>query len=233
MSQASIHVVIPAAGVGKRMRSAVPKQYLMLGDKTVLQHTVAVFERHPAVADITLVISAGDEYWPILDVQLDTPLHVVDGGQERCDSVMNALRFLQDRVNADDWVMVHDAARPCLRDADLTRLIDTVQAQNTGGLLAVPVRDTMKRAVAGEVRVSSTVDRTDLWHALTPQMFRFSALFAAMQSALDKPHAITDEASAMELAGDTPLLVEGHGDNIKITRPEDLALAGFYLQQQD
>ncbi len=231
-SNVTVKVIIPAAGIGKRMKSSTPKQYLRLGSKTVIEHTLSVFASHPAVSEIAVAVSEADEYWPQLNISLEKPLHVVNGGKERCDTVLNALMFLNDSTQEDDWIMVHDAARPCLRTEDLDLLLETVPQYESGGLLAIPVRDTMKRALLETTQVESTVQREGLWHALTPQMFRFGLLKNALQDALDNNILITDESSAMEQAGYQPLLVEGHADNLKITRPEDLALAEFYLQQQ-
>ncbi len=225
--------LIPAAGVGRRMGSDIPKQYLPLGGKTVLEHTLDALSQHAAISGIVLVLGAGDEYaGPILDAELPKPVFRAGGGTERCDSVLNGLRILAEHAHAQDWVLVHDAARPCLRHGDLDRLISALEGHEVGGLLGVPVRDTMKRAGTGN-QVVQTVDREGLWHALTPQMFRLGALRDALQTAQSQGHHVTDDASAMELAGHSPLLVEGHGDNIKITRPEDLALAEFYLRQQE
>lgn len=226
----NIWVVIPAAGVGRRMKTDVPKQYLLLDDKTVLEHTLAVFDMHDAVSEIVVAVSAEDEYWSDLNIKLSKPLHKVNGGTERCDSVLNALSYLKDKASIDDWVLVHDAARPCLRQEDLTLLLNTLQNEEVGGILAVPVRDTMKRSDNAAV-ITKTVERENLWHALTPQMFRYGLLKEALESALSKNDIVTDEASAIESAGKKALLVEGHADNIKITRPEDLALAGFFLKQ--
>ena len=226
----NIWVVIPAAGVGKRMESDTPKQYLKLNDKTVIEHTLSVFDKHDSISEIIVSISEGDEYWTGLDFNLLKPLHVAAGGRERCDSVLNGLKYLENKAADDDWVLVHDAARPCLRDEDITLLIDTLKEHEVGGILAVRVRDTMKRS-GDENIIKETVERDNLWHALTPQMFRFSMLKNALESALSNNDVITDEASAIELAGYQPLLVEGHADNIKITRPEDLILASFFLQK--
>jgi len=155
----------------------------------------------------------------------------VDGGAERSHSVLNALQFMQSNAAVEDWVLVHDAARPCLRTQDLDALIDQSKGHPVGGLLGVPVRDTMKRTIEGN-HVSGTVTREGLWHAYTPQMFRLGTLLQALEQAQAQGLAVTDDASAIELAGMTPLMIEGHDDNIKITRPEDLILAEFYLQQQ-
>lgn len=225
-----IWVIIPAAGVGKRMESDTPKQYLKLNDKMIIEHTIDVFDKHDSISEIVVAISKGDEYWPSLNIHLSKPLHVADGGKERCDSVLNALMFLEGKAADNDWVLVHDAARPCLRHEDITLLLATVAEHEVGGVLAVPVRDTMKRSFANNT-IKETVNRENLWHALTPQMFRFSMLKNALKSALNNSEAVTDEASAIELSGYQPLLVEGHADNIKITRPEDLVLASFFLQK--
>jgi 2-C-methyl-D-erythritol 4-phosphate cytidylyltransferase len=158
-------------------------------------------------------------------------VRTVPGGAERCHSVLNALELLAGHAAADDWVLVHDAARPCLRPADLACLLDTLAEDPVGGLLAVPVRDTMKRADIGD-RVETTVDRNGLWHALTPQMFRLQALREALGKAIAAGVLVTDEAAAMEWAGHRPRLVAGAGDNLKITRPEDLPLAAYYLERQ-
>lgn len=228
----NIWVIIPAAGVGRRMGSDIPKQYLNLNDKTVIEHTLDVFDKHGAISEIVIAISEGDEYWSSLNINLSKPLHIAKGGKERSDSVLNGLKFLENKAANDDWVLVHDAARPCLRNNDLTLLLDTLAEHEVGGILATAVRDTMKRSTYENV-IIGTVERENLWHALTPQMFRFSMIKEALETALNKNEVITDEASAIELAGYQPVLVEGHSDNLKITRPEDLALAAFYLRQAD
>lgn len=227
----NIWVIIPAAGVGRRMGSDTPKQYLLLNDKPVLEHTLKVFTAHDAISEIVVAISNEDEYWSSLNFDNVKPIHKAEGGKERCDSVLNGLKFLENKAQADDWILVHDAARPCLRKEDLDLLLEQLQRHDVGGILAIPVRDTMKRSVENSHLIDETVDRDNLWHALTPQMFRFKVLKDALESALRQNKQITDEASAIELAGFQPVLVEGHADNIKITRPEDLALAAFFLRQ--
>ncbi|MCA1804441.1 MAG: 2-C-methyl-D-erythritol 4-phosphate cytidylyltransferase [Xanthomonadaceae bacterium] len=164
--------LIPAAGMGRRMGSDVPKQYLPLGAKTVLDHTLDALARHPAIDGLVLVLGADDPHAATFPAQVEgKPLMLATGGAERSDSVSSGLEALAARGDAQDWVLVHDAARPCLRREDLDRLIETVRDHPVGGLLGVPVRDTMKRADAGD-GVRETVDREGLWHALTPQMFR-------------------------------------------------------------
>ena len=223
--------VVPAAGVGKRMRADRPKQYLEIDGRSLIEHAISRLVANPHIEGIVVAISEEDEYWPGLNLCLEKPLWVADGGVERCHSVLNALQELTTRAGDDDWVLVHDAARPCVRPDDISNLIAQLADDTVGGLLAVPVRDTMKR-VESNRRVITTEAREGLWHALTPQMFRFGKLRHALEQAIEDQALVTDESSAMELAGNEPLLVEGHADNIKVTRPEDLALATFYLQQQ-
>jgi len=223
-----IWAVIPAAGVGARMRSHVPKQYLPLLDKTVIEHTLEIFISHRAVAGIVVAISPNDAYWSDLNIN-DERIQVVDGGEERCLSVQNCLTHLLEHTDKDDWVMVHDAARPCLRHADIDRLIKVVIEKDTGGLLAMPVSDTMKQSDEHGY-VEQTLDRSKLWHAQTPQMYRLGQLSQALHSAQVSGQVVTDEASAIELCGEQSLLVEGSSDNIKITHPQDLQLAAFFLQ---
>lgn len=232
MSSPNYWAVIPAAGVGKRMGSDIPKQYLPLASKPVILHTLQRLLTHPKIKAAVVAVSETDSWWPDLARHFDHQVIQAEGGVERCHSVLNALHTLSLQAHDDDWVLVHDAARPCLRRDDLDKLIDSLADDDVGGLLAIPVRDTMKRAEPNQ-RVVDTVAREGLWHALTPQMFKLGMLRAALEDALEAEVHVTDEASAMERAGYQPLLVEGHGSNIKITRPEDLALAEFYLQQQE
>ncbi|MFO7592840.1 MAG: 2-C-methyl-D-erythritol 4-phosphate cytidylyltransferase [Pseudomonadota bacterium] len=223
--------VIPAAGVGKRMQADRPKQYLALHGKTVLEHTLSRFLDHPQIAGVVVAVTDGDPYWR--DLAIAHPkLLTASGGEERCHSVLNALHVLSQHADSDDWVLVHDAARPCLRREDIDRLISTLDNHPVGGLLGLPVADTMKRTTA-DGTVIETVSRENLWRALTPQMFRVNDLYQALETALASRQLVTDEASAMELAGKAPKMIEGHGDNIKITRPQDLRLAELYLAEQD
>lgn len=225
--------IIPAAGVGKRMQTAIPKQYLRLHDKAVLEHTLACFLQHPAIKGIVVVVSAADEYWAELAPQYQGQgVYQAIGGQERADSVLKGLKYLQQELSlaAETKVLVHDAARPCLAQADLTALLAANAEQ--GAILATPVRDTMKRAFKDQSLVSHTEERADLWHALTPQLAPLGLLAQALEQALQTGARITDEASALEYLGLNPLLIEGDARNIKITRPADLALAAFFLQEQ-
>ncbi len=224
--------VIPAAGVGTRMQADVPKQYLSINHKTILEHTLERFCSHPKIEGVVVVISGNDDVWKSLGISSHPKITVVDGGVERCHSVLNGLRALSDNANNNDWVLVHDAVRPCLRTEDIDRLMNTLDGHGVGGLLGLPVRDTMKRA-DNTGTIQETVDREGLWHALTPQMFHLGSLVDSLENALANDLIVTDEAQAIELNGLQPVLVEGHPDNIKITRKNDLALAELFLSQQE
>ena len=224
--------IVPAAGSGSRMGAALPKQYLRLGDRTVLEHTLDTLLGVETLAGVVLVVAPDDSTWASIRPRYaGQALEVVSGGTERCHSVLNGLDALTGKAAASDWVLVHDAARPCVRSDDIRALLAGMDADCDGGLLGIPVADTMKR-VAADGRVTATINRSGLWHALTPQMFRLEPLRDALRQAIAANHLVTDEASAMELAGYRPLMVQGHRDNIKITLPADLALAAFYLQAE-
>lgn len=221
--------VVPAAGVGKRMQADRPKQYLSLGGMTVIEHTLGRLLQSEAFNAVAVAISAEDPYWPKLPIASHPQVITAPGGKERADSVLSALKALEGRATDSDWVLVHDAARPCLTAADIHLLIGSLQSDPVGGILALSSHDTLKQVENGGI--VGTVDRSKVWRALTPQMFRYAMLRDALQDAEGNP-AITDEASALELQGLQPRIVEGRPDNIKITRPEDLALAQFYMEQQ-
>ena len=215
-------LVIPAAGVGARMAADRPKQYLEVAGRCILEHTLDCFLDHPGLLGVMVCLAVDDPYWPNLALASDPRIRRADGGRERADSVLAGLRALQLAGAAeDDWVLVHDAARPNLARSDLDRLLDTLATDPVGGLLAVPARDTLKRADAAG-RVAQTVDRAVIWQAYTPQMFRLGDLRQALDAALAVGVPITDEASALEWVGKAPRLVEGRADNLKVTRPEDL-----------
>lgn len=215
-------VVIPAAGIGSRMRADRPKQYLQLAGRAILEHTLDCFLDHPRLKGLVLSLAADDPFWPALPCATDPRIQRVEGGAERADSVLAGLLCLVELgAQAGDWVLVHDAARPNLARSDLDRLLAELADDPVGGLLAVPARDTLKR-IGADGRVAETVDRSLIWQAYTPQMFRFAALHRALADALVAGVAVTDEASALEWAGQAPKLVEGRADNLKITRPEDL-----------
>jgi 2-C-methyl-D-erythritol 4-phosphate cytidylyltransferase len=229
--ESTIWAVVPAAGAGRRFGAELPKQYLGLGDRSVIERTLSLFVEHWRIAGVWVALDPQDRHWAATRYAEHPKVSRVDGGPERCHSVLNALEALTARAHPGDWVLVHDAARPCLRLEDLDRLIAELESDPVGGLLAVPVRDTMKRGDASG-RAIATVDRSHLWHAYTPQMFRLGLLVAALRDAIRCGDLVTDEASAVERLGHWPRLVEGHADNIKITRAEDLPLALFFLQRQ-
>ncbi len=221
--------VVPAAGVGKRMQADRPKQYLELAGKTVIEQTLLRLLQANVFETIAVAISQEDPYWPELDISRHEKILTAAGGKERADSVLSALKSIKDKASDKDWVLVHDAARPCITSADIQHLITSLVNDDVGGILALSSHDTLKNVQHG--RIAGTLDRTHIWRALTPQMFRYGLLKTALEAAEGNP-AITDEASALELKGLQPKIVEGRPDNIKITRPEDLLLAQFYLEQQ-
>ncbi|PNK65268.1 MULTISPECIES: 2-C-methyl-D-erythritol 4-phosphate cytidylyltransferase [Pantoea] len=224
---AEVIAVVPAAGIGSRMQATCPKQYLTIGQQTLLEHSIARLFSHPAIKQVIVALSPDDAQFASLPLARDPRVLSVTGGETRAESVLAGLRAAQ----GAGWVLVHDAARPCLHPDDLARLLQVRETSRVGGILAAPVRDTMKRGEPGVAAVAHTVEREDLWHALTPQFFPHQLLTACLTRALAEGATITDEASALEYCGYHPLLVSGRSDNIKVTRPEDLALAAFYLTQ--
>ncbi|MGR8949396.1 MAG: 2-C-methyl-D-erythritol 4-phosphate cytidylyltransferase, partial [Gammaproteobacteria bacterium] len=209
-----MYAVVPAAGIGRRMESDIPKQYLKLKNKTVIEHTLERLLKVKSIEKIVVVIADHDEVWPDLSLSEHPKVITAPGGQERCHSVLNGLQVI-DRVvteNIDDsWVLVHDAARPCVRPNDILRLISELDGHAVGGILGAPVRDTLKKANADN-SINDTIDRNGLWHAFTPQMFKFKMLVKALQDALEQSVIVTDEAQAIERSGHVPLLVEGETD---------------------
>jgi len=232
MSEAATYwAVVPAAGSGRRMGAVMPKQLLGLGEKTVLEHSLDALWGISALAGLVLVSQDDPDIDAIAARYSERRLIRAPGGAERCHSVLNGLKALSGIAADNDWVLVHDAARPCVRSSDLHKLIESLSGHPVGGLLGIPAHDTMKRTNT-EGAVQATVPREALWCAQTPQMFRLGRLRDVLEAALRDGYEVTDEASAMEHAGDQPQMVEGHADNLKITRPEDLPLAELYLRQQ-
>ncbi|MEG3135173.1 2-C-methyl-D-erythritol 4-phosphate cytidylyltransferase [Rouxiella sp. T17] len=227
VSPADIVAVLPAAGIGSRMQSEIPKQYLTIEGKTLLEYAIGALLRSPRVRQVIVAIGPHDRFFAQLALANDPRVNVVIGGAQRADSVLAGLK----QAGEADWVLVHDAARPCLHLDDLNRLLAISETSKVGGILAAPVRDTMKRGEPGIEKIAHTVDRQDLWHALTPQFFPLDLLKSCLIRALDEGATVTDEASALEHCGYHPQLVAGRSDNIKVTRPEDLALAAFFLTQ--
>jgi 2-C-methyl-D-erythritol 4-phosphate cytidylyltransferase len=219
--------VIPAAGRGTRVGGDCPKQYLPLAGRALMLHTLERLAAHPRIAGLLVVLAADDERWPGIDALCGKPVRITAGGGERADSVLAGLHALPTAVDTADFVLVHDAARPCVRADDIERLIGAATATN-GGLLGAPLRDTLKRA---DERGHSllTEPREQRWRAFTPQMFRRGQLVGAIEAARREGVMVGDEAMAMERAGFAPLLVEGAEDNIKVTTAADFALAEFLL----
>lgn len=230
MSSPHYWVIIPAAGTGARMGTETPKQYLKLHNKAVIEYSLNSFlsYKHPEFRKIVVALQQNDSYWPGLNLSHHTKIMAAIGGTERCLSVLNGLIALKNQAHDDDWVLVHDAARPCLHHSDIDKLIAHLKDHSVGGILATPLRDTIKQTHDNK-HISCTLDRNTLWRAFTPQMFRYGLIRDALQSAMNKNQLVTDEASAIELLGEKPLLIEGRCDNIKITEPDDLKLAEFYL----
>lgn len=219
LSMAFFHVIIPAAGTGNRMANVLPKQYIPLAGKPMVSHTIQVFSQHPRIAGIHLALNADDDFWRnlVLEPTSKLKLHYT-GGDSRSATVLNTLRAIE--AADDDWILVHDAARPGLTQQLLDNLLNTLENDPIGGLLALPLADTLKQADVAN-RVADTIPRADLWQAQTPQMFRYGTLIKALQSFKG---VATDEAEAIEALGLQPKLVQGELRNLKITYPQDLVL---------
>jgi 2-C-methyl-D-erythritol 4-phosphate cytidylyltransferase len=224
-------VIVPAAGVGKRMLASCPKQYLTINKQSILMLTTNRLLNHPNINKVILVLSDEDEYFEQTELAQNTNIVRVSGGEERVNSVLNGLYAID--VEKYPWVLVHDAARPCITHDDIDKIIEQCLSSNCGGLLAAEMVDTIKQNSEDNRNVvGCTIDRSNLWQAFTPQLYKTTELTEAIVQGLAQNLTITDESSAMELAGFPSLLVQGRRDNIKITRPEDITLATFYLEQQ-
>ncbi|NGP53605.1 2-C-methyl-D-erythritol 4-phosphate cytidylyltransferase [Thioalkalivibrio sp. XN8] len=223
--------VVPAAGSGRRMGAATAKQYLPLRGRPLLAHALAPLLGCKRIEAVVLVVAPDDNGWREA-VAPGPRLLTAPGGPERCHSVLNGLAALADRAADDDWVLVHDAARPCLPAEDVEALFEQLEQDPVGGLLALPLADTLKQA-DDQGHVLGTVPREGLWRALTPQMFRYGLLRQALAAAIESGDHVTDEAAAMELAGHRPALVAGSGSNLKVTTPADLALAEAVLRARE
>ena len=210
------------------MDAATPKQYLPLAGSTVIEHSLRTLLDCEQLQAVAVALRPGDSRAAGLAIFAQPRVMLVEGGEQRSDSVLAALTALLAVGDARDWVLVHDAARPCLQASDLARLMEQVVASGTGGILAEPIVDTVKQASAAGL-VLRSIDRSGLWRAQTPQMFRLGELHAALQRAREQGLAVTDEASAMELAGHAVQLVAGSTRNLKVTVPADLELAAWYL----
>jgi 2-C-methyl-D-erythritol 4-phosphate cytidylyltransferase len=226
---ARFHIIIPAAGAGNRMATAIPKQYLPLCGKPIVSHCIQTFFSCPRIASINLALSAEDFFWRSLTLDSNSRLNLhYTGGDTRAQTVLNTLEAMRSSVAEDDWILVHDAARPGLTVTLLNQLLDTLEHDDVGGLLALPLADTLKQSNA-EQRVEKTIPREGLWQAQTPQMFRFNLLQKALASFDGAP---TDEAQAVEALGLQPKLVIGSLRNMKITYPQDMALMEVLMQKE-
>ena len=227
-----IFVVMPAAGASSRMESSIPKQYLELeSNQTVLSKSLEIIFRSIEVERAVIAVATGDSRFHESISFFKERCHIVEGGEQRIDSVSNCLDFLVGEASEEDWILVHDAARPCVRGEDVSNLIRCIEHTSVGGILGVPVTDTLK-LLDGD-NVVKTVDRKNIWRALTPQVFRFKILRDAVQLASKSGQIFTDEAQAVERAGHPVKIILGHQDNIKITYPDDLRLAQYLLTLQD
>ncbi len=227
----ALWVLVPAAGIGGRMRADRPKQYLPLAGKTVIEVTLDRLAVVPGISGIFVGIDNNDSWWPDISARVTAVRETIPGGAERAQTVLNGLRRLSQFASPNDLVLVHDAVRPCVRVTDIVRLTEQAGNHEDGGLLALPVSDTVKRSDASH-HVVETVARDRLWRACTPQIFTVKRLTDALTSAMTRAESVTDEASAIEATGGKPLLVECAADNIKITVPGDLALAETILTSQ-
>lgn len=223
--------IVPAAGTGKRFGSTTPKQYLPLCGSTVIEHSLRLLLSVEQLEQVIVVVHPEDSRWRDLPVFSDARIDVTIGGDERCHSVLNGLQYLQKKCGGSEWVLVHDVARPCCLHSDIEKLISQLAHHPVGGILATPASDTIKRVDSAR-QIEETVDRSWLWQAQTPQLFRMRLLHDALNHCIGMGMTVTDEAQAIEALGWQAQVVEGSRSNIKITRPEDLALADFFLQHQ-
>ena len=227
-----IWAIVPAAGVGSRMGAQCPKQYLPLAGQTIIEKTLERLLALPFIERLVVAVNPLDERWQNMALAQQQKVVAVAGGKERADSVLNGLLSLQNLAAANDWVLVHDAARPCVGIDSIKKLLRECHGSNVGGILGIPVSDTIKR-VNADGSIALTVDRTELWQAQTPQLFRYGVLLQALERSLEANYVVTDEASAIEFIGLAAIMVTGSSDNIKITRPEDLPLAEMIIKRQE
>ena len=225
-----IWAIVPAAGSGQRMGTATPKQYLTINGVTILEITLRVLLDNSHIDSIIVCLSDDDNHWTMLDVSNHLTIQEAIGGATRALSVMHGLMHIDNKTADDDWVLVHDAARPCLSQDMLNRLVNQLKDDAVGGILAVPAKDTLKISGSSGKSIDKTLDRSLVWQAQTPQMFRYGLLRDALQKSLGDNIEITDESSAMENSGHQVKLVVGGESNLKITSQEDLGLAAFIIE---
>jgi len=227
----TIWAIVPAAGIGRRMRAKVPKQYLNLNGRPIIETSLARISSLTYVRQIVVMLNPEDTVWPTLGLEQNPKIVCQYGGENRYQTVLNGLRYLSSQAHDDDWVLVHDAARPCVRRSDIDTLFEQIADHPVGGLLGAPVDNTLKR-IDGQQEVSGTVDRAEVWNAFTPQVFRFRLLLDALDTVDKGQKTVTDESTAVEALGYRPKMVPGNRDNIKITHPNDLNLAAQILSSQ-
>ena len=224
--------IVPAAGVGQRFSADIPKQFHQLNGALVAQHTLSRLLSLSIIEAIVAPCEVGSNYWSKVPAADDPRVSLVPGGKQRADSVLNGLLALQGRAADGDWVLVHDMARPCVMPSNIAKLVSELDGHEVGGILAAPINDTLK-IIAADNSIQSTVNRAEYRAAQTPQMFRFGLLKSSIEAMLEQQKYPTDEASAIEQAGLTALVVDGRQDNIKITRREDLAIAEAIMRNQE
>lgn len=224
----NIIAIIPAAGIGKRMLSNIPKQYIIFGKKTIIEYTINVFLLHPQIKHIIVVLHKNDKIFNKLKISKNKNIMTVIGGNTRSKSVFIGVQKAM-KINYNGWVIVHDAARPFIRISDINKLLAIININNIGGILAVPITDTVKYSINKSI-INGSIERKNLWLALTPQLFPVYLLFNCLKYIISNNFFITDESSALEYCGYYPKIIVGRRDNIKITRPEDLNFAKCYLE---
>jgi len=227
----TIWAIVPAAGIGRRMRAKVPKQYLNLNGRPIIETSLARIGALSYVHQLVVMLNPDDLVWPTLGLEKNQKVVCRYGGENRYQTVLYGLRYLEDKAADEDWVLVHDAARPCVRRSDIDYLFQQIADHEVGGLLGAPVDNTMKLVDANE-EVLATVERVNVWNAFTPQVFRFRLLLDALEAVDKSGKTVTDEATAVENIGYRPRMVLGNRDNIKVTHPNDLNLAAQILSSQ-
>jgi 2-C-methyl-D-erythritol 4-phosphate cytidylyltransferase len=232
VQKTAVWAIVPAAGLGRRMGRDLPKQYISINNKTILEHTLARLLSVESITAIMVVLDEDDQYFATLPCADNPRIMTAVGGRERCDSVLSALRALAQKVCANDRVLVHDAARCCVLPSRVEELITSLKDDEVGGLLGVPVSDTLKQ-IDSHKKSTQTLDRSIIWAAQTPQLFPYDLLKLSLEKAIAANEVITDEASAVEYSGLQPQMVMGHYDNIKITHPNDITIASAIMTYQD
>lgn len=220
--------IIPAAGIGKRMKSIIPKQYIMIAKKTIIEHTINTLLLHPKIKNIIVVLNKKDKFFKTLIISKNKKIITVIGGNTRCKSVFLGLKQAI-KIKNIHWILIHDAVRPCVSMNDINKLLNTINTTNIGSIIAVPIKDTVKYSKNNSI-INYTLKRNHLWLALTPQLFPKKLLFYCLQHTINNKLFITDESSALEYCGYLPKIVLGRSDNIKITIQDDLKFAEYCLK---